>query len=30
MLTTREAAEILGVTQRRVVALIESGDLVAE
>ena len=30
MLTTSEAAEILGITPRRIVALIESGDLVAE
>ena len=30
MLTTSEAAEILGITPRRVVALIESGDLAAE
>lgn len=30
MLTTSEAAEILGVTPRRVIALIESGDLAAE
>lgn len=30
MLTTSEAAEILGITPRRVIALIESGDLIAE
>ncbi|MBQ9001592.1 MAG: helix-turn-helix domain-containing protein [Eggerthellaceae bacterium] len=30
MLTTSEAAEILGVTPRRVIALVESGALVAE
>ena len=30
MLTTSEAAEVLGVTPRRVVALVESGALVAE
>ncbi|MBQ9042971.1 MAG: DNA-binding protein [Eggerthellaceae bacterium] len=30
MLTTSEAAEILGVTPRRVVALVESGALIAE
>ena len=30
MLTTAEAAEILGVSPRRVISLIESGDLVAE
>ena len=30
MLTTSEAAEILGVTPRRVIALVESGNLVAE
>ena len=30
MLTTSEAAEVLGVTPRRVIALVKSGDLTAE